>query len=127
MTGRLVCADAGDDAVSRPRGRRCRDGTSWVRSQVSGHLLTTELLRSRGGGRGGGEDQGRRQRVSPLQRGQLEEVGGGRVGRPEVPAQVAVVAVDAGAARTRPRGVPSGDRVSRCQGADCPGRGTRYR
>jgi len=46
------------------------------------------------------------------------------VGRPEMPAQVTVVAVDAGTARTRPRGIPSGDRVR--HDADCSG-DTRYR
>lgn len=77
-----------------------------------------------GGGGGGGEDQGRRRHHrSPLQRRQFEEVGGGRVGRSEVPAEVTVVAVDACAEWAMPRGIPS---AARLRGADRPGY-TRYR
>lgn len=79
---------------------------------------------NRGGGGGGGEDQGRRwHHRSPLQRRQFEEVGGGRVGRSEMPAEVTVVAVDACAEWAMPRGIPS---ATRLRGADCPGY-TRYR
>lgn len=119
------------------RERRDPDGLSQCRGAYDRRSDRLSTIRrvplgssdggSGGGGRGdGGEDQSRRwlwqcHHGSPLQRRQLEQIGGGRVGRSEVPAEITVVAVDTCAERAKPRGIPSAGRLR-----DRPGY-TRYR